>query len=244
MLSWKDLIGKKFHMLTVLSRAPNQGERTMLLCKCDCGNEVVVWMNNLRRGFTKACGCLVGVHWRGKSYVRPDFTAHGYSQTPEYQIWRLMKRRCYNPKNKDYHNYGARGITVCERWKDSPASFIEDMGQRPSAKHSIDRIDSNGNYEPSNCRWATMAEQQNNKRTCVMINGLSMKNYCRENNLDYSRFREAYRQYGYSLEKSIAYATTKRVPCLPKEELSPLEIFDKPEKHDIMVAGGGQEAVG
>jgi hypothetical protein len=206
-MRWQDMIGCKFNMLAVLSRAPNQGAKTMLLCKCDCGNECIVWMNNLRRGFTKACGCLVGKHWVGRSYVRPSLNVHGYSRTPEYQVWRLMKRRCYDVSNKDYHNYGGRGITVCDRWLNGPAAFIEDMGLRPSNKHSIDRIDSNGNYEPSNCRWATQSEQQNNKRTCIMIDGLSMKNFCRKHLLDYPRFRAAYRIYGYSLEDSISYAT-------------------------------------
>ena len=83
---------------------------------------------------------------------------------PERHAWQAMNRRCYNPKCPDYQDYGARGITVCERWRDSFENFLADMGPRPSSKHSIDRIDVNGNYEPSNCRWATLKEQLRNQR--------------------------------------------------------------------------------
>ena len=95
--------------------------------------------------------------------------SHGMSGTPEYQAWVDMKQRCLNPNYQYYSHYGGRGITVCDRWKNSFQNFFLDMGSRPSAKHSLDRIDNNADYSPKNCRWATKAEQENNKRTNRLI---------------------------------------------------------------------------
>ena len=96
-------------------------------------------------------------------------TTHGMSRTPEYQAWKNMKKRCFNPNTKQYSDWGGRGITVCDRWKNSFENFFADMGLKPTAKHSIDRIDNDGDYCPENCRWATNAEQQNNQRTKPLI---------------------------------------------------------------------------
>ena len=93
---------------------------------------------------------------------------HGMSGTPEYRAWKAMKDRCFNPNSKKYPNWGGRGITVCDRWLDFE-NFLADMGSRPTAKHSLDRIDNDGDYSPKNCRWATKAEQNNNKRTNHLI---------------------------------------------------------------------------
>jgi hypothetical protein len=95
--------------------------------------------------------------------------------SPEYNAWHAIKQRCENPRNPSYKDYGARGISICDRWKESLANFLADMGPRPSSRHSIDRIDNDGNYEPGNCRWATHAEQARNKRSnsLVTINGIT-----------------------------------------------------------------------
>jgi len=95
-------------------------------------------------------------------------TTHGMSETPEYYAWKEMKQRCFNPNHKAYSNYGDRGITVCDRWLNSD-NFLTDMGSRPTAKHSLDRINNDGDYSPKNCKWSTKAEQENNKRTNRLI---------------------------------------------------------------------------
>ena len=103
--------------------------------------------------------------------------SHGMTRTPEYHAWEGIKQRCFNPNHQYYSHYGGRGITICDRWKNSSENFLADMGSKPTAKHSIDRIDNDGDYCPGNCRWATKAEQENNKRNnrlitigCVTLN--------------------------------------------------------------------------
>lgn len=95
--------------------------------------------------------------------------SHGLRYTKEYTAWDHMKSRCSNPKYKNYHNYGGRGITVCERWLKSFENFYQDMGPAPTIKHSLDRLNNNGNYEPSNCKWSTCIEQQRNRRDNIKI---------------------------------------------------------------------------
>lgn len=125
-------------------------------CKCECGNASVVKGSNLRSGVTKSCGCLKD------DLNRTTKTKHGKRDTSTYLSWVQMNQRCNNPKSTSYADYGVRGIAICERWQ-SFELFLEDMGDRPFGK-SLDRKDTNGNYEPSNCKWSTAKEQANNRR--------------------------------------------------------------------------------
>jgi hypothetical protein len=159
----KSKIGDVFHRLTIIDTAEAfKRSGTRFLCRCECGNERVVKQSHLRAETIKSCGCLIS------EITAKRNASHGKSKTRIYNIWASMKARCFNPKKDKYKYYGGRGVTVCERWRNSFENFLADMGEPPSARHSIDRINNDGNYEPSNCRWATPLEQAHNKRN---ING-------------------------------------------------------------------------
>lgn len=138
------------------------GEQSQWRVKCDCGVTKIVSAGALRCGSTTSCGC-----WK-REMAGECNKSHGMTRTPEHVVWVLMRQRCNNPKANGYDNYGGRGITVCDRWGNF-SDFLADMGHKPTPKHQIDRIDNDGPYDPSNCRWATQATQSNNRRTTVMV---------------------------------------------------------------------------
>lgn len=152
----KNLVGQRFGRL-VVSGLDFGRRRTIAQCRCDCGNDTEVITTSLTTGNTKSCGCL------DRDAKSDRATTHGMSGTPEYQAWAKIHVRCGKSTDKSFKHYGGRGIAVCERWG-SFEHFFADMGPRPSSKHSIDRIDVDGDYEPGNCRWATDYQQARNKR--------------------------------------------------------------------------------
>jgi hypothetical protein len=173
-------IGDRFNRLTVVSGplivpAPdkNRPNKTIVKyhCRCDCGNDSTVDSYGLRSGDSKSCGCLRSEKASQRAKVR-NFR-HGMAgadnRAPEYHIWHGIIQRCHNEKGKDYPRYGARGISVCDRWRSSFAAFLEDMGPRPSPKHQIERKDNDKGYEAGNCRWATAKEQAENRRSNVYL---------------------------------------------------------------------------
>lgn len=153
------MIGRKFGRLTVLAFVEMRKHRqSYWLCQCTCGNTTVIGISSAREGGTKSCGC---------ARLQPDPAAN--KRQPEYAIWCAMKNRCYNSNVSHYSRYGGRGIKVCARWRHSFKSFLADMGPRPSAKHSIERRDNNGDYNPNNCSWELKQVQARNTSTNRLI---------------------------------------------------------------------------
>jgi len=160
-----DIKGNKFGRLVVLSFAgysDHKRPRPQWLCKCDCGETVTVVGAHLKNGNTASCGCL------RKEIAKKSATKHGRKASRTYQIWQGMKARTTNPNNSHYHIYGGRGIEVCERWFNSFEAFLADMGEAPDGM-SIDRIDNDGHYEPSNCSWASPEQQSRNNSRNVWL---------------------------------------------------------------------------
>ena len=156
-----ELNGLRFGRLTVLARSDNIKGKTAWLCKCDCGNEIVVSANNLTKNNTLSCGCYK------KEQTIKACQKHGDSGTSMYYRWQGIKARCLNPKSNVYKYYGARGIRICDEWKNDFKSFLTYVSGLPhygEKGRSIDRIDNDGNYEPGNVRWATQSEQVKNSR--------------------------------------------------------------------------------
>lgn len=168
----KDRTGERVGRLTILGPSPSRvGGRKAYVCVCDCGNETIVAGGSLREGGSTSCGCLRSERLSDSNSKRAK---HGHTRvgatrkrdvSPNYYSWKSMIQRCRNPNAPNYHLYGGRGISVCDRWQghDGFQNFLADMGERPDGK-TLDRIDNDGNYEPGNCRWSDAKAQSNNRR--------------------------------------------------------------------------------
>lgn len=165
---YTDLTGKKFSLLTVIGKGArkvygkDKKEFPSWKCLCDCGNTVEVITHSLKSGKTKSCGCIKS------DTARENFSTHGLSGSPEYKIWKALHYRCNNKNSKNYKQYGGRGISICKEWDYHQGgcfkNFIKDMGQRPTEKHTLERIDVDEGYNKINCKWILAKEQPRNKR--------------------------------------------------------------------------------
>ena len=195
----QNLIGQKYERLAVVSFAgKSKSSHLLWLCRCDCGNERIVEGGNLRRGNTKSCGCL-------KLQIMTErFTTHGGRGTLGYTSYIDAKRRCTNPNTKNFHHYGGRGIKFLFNGFEE---FFADVGPRPGKEYSLDRINNEGNYEPGNCRWATIKIQSRNKRTnrnlTYQNETLCLKSWAERLGLNHKTISKRL-DYGWSVEKALS----------------------------------------
>lgn len=207
----QNLTGKTVGQIQVIELYGRSGSGrnlvTLWLCKClNCNREFTSKTGSINSG---SVGCLPCSHKANET--------HGMWTSKEYRSWQCIRQRCYNPNHHNYKLYGARGIVVCDSWRDSFESFFEDMGYAPSKNHTIDRIEVNGNYEKSNCRWATMKEQSNNKRnnTYLTFKGetLTQKQWCERLGLKESTVHNRLLD-GMSVEEALTKPVRLRSPNL------------------------------
>jgi hypothetical protein len=196
-----DLTGLVFGRLTVVADAAGPNWR----CMCACGGEKVVSSKALNSGKTSSCGCLA------RDVLVARNRSHGWSKTQTYRSWKDMRARCNNQNDSDFKDYGGRGIEVCGRWADFGA-FLADMGERPAGR-TIDRIDTNGNYEPGNCRWADAGTQANNKRSNRIIEwdgkSQTLQQWCRQYGLEHSKVSYRIRQ-GFPIADAFSLVDFRR----------------------------------
>lgn len=209
-----DLTGKVYGKLTVLRhlgrRKSKSGKSSAMFveCRCECGRVAEFRSGSLQEGDTTTCGCS-----KGYALGIPSSIQHGLSRTPEYTAWIRMRRACYDKGNASYDDYGGRGIAVCDRWLNSFENFLADMGPRPSAEHSVDRMKNDLGYSPDNCRWATRSEQARNRRSSKMLeyNGetKTMADWAESFDIPYRLMKTRVR-HGWPMEKIATQPARQR----------------------------------
>lgn len=199
-----DLTGQRFGRLIVLKRVNRNDGKTWWECRCECGNIKSVLGHQLREGKCKSCGCY------SADKAREKFTTHGLSNSRLYSIHNAMNARCFNKNNKEYHNYGGRGVSVCEEWRGRKGflSFYKwAISNGYKEELSIDRVDNNKNYSPDNCRWVTPKEQAINRRTNVFIsyNGetKTLKEWSDSLGIPYKTLHMRIKKYQWDIERAF-----------------------------------------
>lgn len=203
----RDMTGQRYGRLTVIEFAGiHRTGEARWRCKCDCGGERVITRWRLKNK-TRSCGCLQREAVARMMATEKRGRTHGRSYDALYRTWQAMINRCECPTSGPYKHYGARGIGVCERWRNSFEAFASDVGERPSQAHSLDRVDVNGHYEPGNVRWATASEQSNNRRTSrfLEIGGLrkTVAGWSQMHGIAETTIHERLRR-GWSPEQAVA----------------------------------------
>lgn len=174
----KDLTGQHFGRLIVVSESTGRKNGSVLWnCRCECGTEVIVPSGYLTSGRKQSCGCLAKEIASATAKTGNNRRTHGMKHTKLYSVWNTMKYRCFNENSKQFKDWGGRGITVCDEWKNDFQAFYDYVSKLPhfgEAGYSLDRINNDGNYEPNNVRWATRIEQNKNRRS--VKNGIKNAN--------------------------------------------------------------------
>lgn len=208
-----DYTGQTIGQFTIIKFVGRDKYKSALWeCQCSCGTIKIIRVSSLKSGAIKSCGCFK------KSHLISISTNHNQGKHPLYSTYAQMIHRCTNPNSKNYHRYGGRGIKVCKEWLGNPEQFFKDMGPKPTPKHSIDRINNDGDYSPDNCRWATNKEQSNNQSTnhLITFNGetKNIQQWSEAFNLNQNTFHSRI-LHGWSIDRILSEPTQKRRKKLP-----------------------------
>lgn len=202
-----DITGERYGKLTAIRRIPSQSPSRWVL-KCDCGTQTTALLCNLRSGQVKSCGCAGSRQAIGQKSLKHGHSV-GFRKSRTAASWHNAKTRCFNKANAKYPEYGGRGITMCKEWTEDFQAFLRDMGECPDG-HTLDRIDVNGNYEPANCRWATLAIQSTNKRNSIRAGDMPLKTFASSVGIDYKRLHYRIRKYGETPQRAAEWFLTSR----------------------------------
>lgn len=200
-----NIMKEKYGLLTPIeySHSKNKKSNQFWLFKCDCGNEKISRLYDVKNGKINSCGCL---HKRQLAERNKSNSKHGYFGTPTYDCWANIIDRCCNPNSSNYNAYGDKGITMCQKWRQSFEEFLKDMGERPEG-FSIDRIDVYGNYEPNNCRWANAKTQANNRTNNRKINfnnqNLNLSEWSDITGIKPTTISKRIDKYGWSIDEAL-----------------------------------------